>query len=94
MIRKCLIISKHIYLQNDMPEALDEQLKPIEILLPVEQLWILKKYLKELDYLVASNEPGGDVKICQTKIYRFIHPYAVQEKDRNWLNSRIDRDEL
>lgn len=83
-----------MFLQNDMPETLDEEVKPVELLMPVEELWRLTKMLKEFDYLVASNEPAGDVNISKGQIYEFIQPYAVQEKDRNWLISRIDRHEL
>lgn len=94
MIRKCLVVSSHIHLQNDTPESLDDNIKYIDLLLPVEDLWKLKKQIKKLDYLVASNEPSGDVKICKSQIYNFIQPHAVQETDRNWLLARVVRDEL
>ncbi|MDA9951622.1 hypothetical protein N9D31_03500 [Oligoflexaceae bacterium] len=95
MIRKYIVVGKHIYIQNDHPDSVDEDEKFIEILLPVDELWTLNKMLKKADYLNASNEPRGDIEISRNSVLDFIQPYAVQEKDRSWLISKIDRgDEL
>ena len=95
MIRKWIIVGRQIYLQNDHPEGVDEENKPIELLMPVEVLWKLDKMLKDADYLLASNEPRCDIEISKNRIIDFIQPYAVAEKDRMWLIGKIDRgDEL
>jgi hypothetical protein len=95
MIRKFIIVGRQLYLQNEHPEALDDNNKPVELLLPVDELWKLNKMLKETDYLLASNEPRGDIKIARNKILDFVQPYAVAEKDRMWLIGLVDRgDEL
>lgn len=93
MIRKFMIIGRQFYLQSDLPDAPGEQSRPVELLLPVDDLWKLNKMLKEVDYLMASNEPKGDIQVARNRILDFIQPFAIAEKDRLWLIGLLDRDD-
>jgi hypothetical protein len=67
----------------------DEGVKVIDLQLPIRTFWESEKILKHADYLVASAEDNLEVRECYTKLLRLVAPYAINEKDRNWIYERI-----
>lgn len=85
MIKKFLIIAKHIYLQSKVFELHDEQNLTIELLLPIEKFWELEKVVKQTDFYVAAGDSPVELRETQRRLFRLAAPYAVQEKQRTWL---------
>lgn len=89
MIRKYLVVGKQIYMSSKRQEKKDESLRELEVLLPIETFWKIEKILKESDYMIASGDDHVAVQDTYRRIFSLIVAFAVSEKDRAWLNERI-----
>lgn len=61
----------------------------VELLLPIQVFWELEILFKKADYMAASGEDGVLINDVYQKIYRKILKYAVQEKERHFLQGRL-----
>ena len=70
----------------DMPE---ENTRPIELQIPVEEFWRLEQLIKQLDFYRASNEPKEDIDLILIELYSLAGGRATFEKDRVWLRNLL-----
>ena len=90
MIRKFLIAGKHVYFATTPPEAHMESARSVEVEMPIEVYWEAREHLKSSEYLQASGETPADISAEIKKVYQLCSRYAVQEKDRTWLQERTN----
>lgn len=88
MIRKYLLAGQHIYLVSNKQEVPEDKFKVIEILLPMEVLEKATELLSKYNYLRSSNAENIQIKSATGAILTILAPYAISEKDRNWLYER------
>lgn len=89
MIRKYLVIGRQIQMSSKRNERKEENLRELEVLMPIETYWKIEKILKDTDYMIASGEDNVAIQDTYKRIFRLIVAYAVTEKDRAWLNDKI-----
>lgn len=89
MIHKYLVIHKRIFLSSTKLEDTLPRVEYVELFLPVQIYWDINKMLKEVDYLLAGEEPQVDVQSIYKKVYRMAAPYAKGDVDRNWLMAKL-----
>ncbi len=89
MIRKYLICGKkQVYLQSKNVESYQEIGKVIELLLPIDDYWVLESQIKDVNYLIASGEAQTEVTSSYRKVLLTSARFAVKEIDRVWLYGR------
>lgn len=86
MISKFLIVGKQLYFSTSKANYdHDDEVRVVELLLPIELYWESLDLIKRLEYLISSGEEPIDIKELYRKFFKSIAPYAIIEKDRNWL---------
>ncbi len=86
MIRKFLVCGKRqVFIQNKNNEAHAEIGKVIELLMPINDYWVLENEVKKINYLTASDAPSVDVSSQYKRILKVSHNFAVAEADRHWM---------
>lgn len=86
MIRKFLVCGKkQIYLQSKNTDAYADIGKVIELLIPINDFWVLEKEIGKINYLTASDAPSVDVGGQYKKILKLSAGFAVVEAERLWL---------
>jgi hypothetical protein len=91
MIRKYLVIGKHLHLSSKRIEDPTGNTKVpiIELLLPLEVFWEIEDLLARIDYLTAAGEDQVQLNDCYARIYKKIGRYTLHEKDRGFVAERI-----
>ncbi|MDD9950816.1 MAG: hypothetical protein OXT67_04550 [Zetaproteobacteria bacterium] len=85
MIRKFLIVGKHIYLSTTKIEDEFGHQKNIDLVMPINVYWQALDEIRRADYLIVSGEPQADTTEIYRKIFRILRPYTVYEVDRTYL---------
>jgi|GEM_PF-3470495 hypothetical protein len=89
MIRKFLVCGKkQVYLQSKNIDSYHEIGKVIELLIPIKDFWVIEKYIKEVNYLIASGEAQAEISSSYRKVLLASAKFAVKEIDRTWLYGR------
>ena len=90
MIRKYLICGtpNQVFLQSKNTDAYFEVGRVVEIILPIRDFWSLSSQIKNIHYMVASNESKTEVASAYKKLMKTSAPFAVKEEDRLWLYER------
>ncbi len=91
MIRKYLIFGKQLVLSStrfELPRE-DGVPGPIEVKLPVEELWKAQDILKNVDLLQATGEDPHTIKDSYQELLKLLIPYCVSEKDRSWIYEQV-----
>lgn len=87
MIRKYLVCGKRqVYLQSKNHESHATVGKVIELLLPINDFWVLEKEVQKINYLTASDAPSVDVSGQYKKILGASYSFAIIEEDRKWIH--------
>lgn len=60
----------------------------IELLLPLELFWELKRLVKKADFLLASQEQTTDIQDIYRSLFKKAAPFATKEVSRAWLYKR------
>ena len=88
MIKKFLIAGKQLYFQSKNVESFNELGTVIELEMPIQNFWVAEDNMKYANYLLASGEASAEVLSVYKKIFAMCAPFAVFEKDRNWLYTK------
>lgn len=91
MIKKYLIYGKQIFLSSKRHDE-GESRKVIELSMPLQIFWDVEKLLKEAEYMISTNEDQVVLNSKYFQILKTVLPCVVYEKDRVWLNDRVNRD--
>lgn len=91
MIRKYLIFGKQLILSSTRFEIPREEgtPAPMEIKLPVEELWKAQEILKKVDLLQSTGEDAHTIKDEYSALLKLLIPYCTSEKDRAWLYEQV-----
>jgi hypothetical protein len=91
LIRKYLILGKHIQLSSTKHDLSDSESGeyPVEIKLPIETFWKAEEMLKLAEYQLSSGEDPQTVKDTYSKILRLLAPHCITEKDRALIYDKI-----
>ena len=89
MIRKYLVVGRHIYISSKKREAKDDTLRELEVFLPIEVFWKVEKILSQADYLIATGDENVSVQETYKRVLAAVSGYAVSEKDRAWLHDKV-----
>lgn len=85
MIRKYLIVGKHIYLSTTKVEDEFGHQKNIDLVMPINVYWATQEVLRTADYLIVAGEPQADTTELYRKAFRLVRSYTVFEVDRAYL---------
>ncbi len=89
MIRKYLVVGRHVYISSKKKESKDETVRELEVFLPIEVFWKVEKILKDADYLIASGDENVSVQETYKLVLKKVSSFAVSEKDRAWLHDKV-----
>ncbi len=87
MIKKFLIYGKNTILFSTRPpgELSSDEFKFIECAMPVEIYWEVQKNIDDHQYLIIMKDNPSELSTSLKKIFKLLSPYAILEKEREWL---------
>ena len=85
MIKKFLICGKQLYFQSKNMESFAELGNVVELIMPIQVYWSAENQMKYANYLIAAGDASAEVMAIYKKIFTICAPYAMFEKDRNWM---------
>lgn len=88
MIKKFLVVGKHVYVSSKPMEMREEGTVEMELLLPIKVFWQLEDQMKDADYYLANGDDKVVVNDLYKNVFKLVGPYAVHEKDRFWLHAQ------
>lgn len=88
MIRKFLIVGKHVHLSSTKEEDEQAASYTIDLSMPITVYWQLNSLLEKANFMTSSNDDTTDIQEIYRKVFKQSAPYAVIENDRLWLIKR------
>lgn len=58
--------------------------------MPIKSFWEIEKYIKKLEYMLASGDDQTDITDSLLILFRKVEPFAVTERDRTYLRGRFN----
>ncbi len=89
VIHKFLVMTKRIFLSSTKLDETLHRVQCVELYMPVQTYWDVLGMLKEVDYLLASEEPVVDIQLMYKEIYHKLIPFAKSDGDRNMLLAKL-----
>lgn len=83
-----MICGKNIYLSSQRPEGFGGN--SLDIFMPLEVFWETRDLLKKADFLVSTGGDQAEINAIYQSVFQKVAPFATNDKDRNWLYSRIN----